>query len=236
MDFYRAHVLVCGGSDCTSSDSEKVRQELENQINKNNLSKQIKVITTGCFGLCAEGPVVVVYPEGVMYTMVRVGDVEEIVKEHFINGRPVKRLMAGARETEDAIKSLDNVGFFKRQVRIALRNCGIINPEDIDEYIAYDGYKALAKALTESTPEQVIDEIKRSGLRGRRRRFSHRFEMGTDDEVQKRQEYVVAMPTKATTARSWTEAYLRATPQHNRGHDHCGLCHRGRPGIHLRQG
>jgi NADP-reducing hydrogenase subunit HndC len=167
MDFYRAHVLVCGGSDCTSSDSEKVRQELENQINKNNLSKQIKVITTGCFGLCAEGPVVVVYPEGVMYTMVRVGDVEEIVKEHFINGRPVKRLMAGARETEDAIKSLDNVGFFKRQVRIALRNCGIINPEDIDEYIAYDGYKALAKALTEMTPEQVIDEIKRSGLRGR---------------------------------------------------------------------
>jgi NADP-reducing hydrogenase subunit HndC len=167
MDFYRAHVLICGGTGCTSSNSQKVKQELEAQLNKNNLDKEVKVVTTGCFGLCAQGPIVVVYPEGVMYTMVRVEDVEEIVNEHLIKGRPVKRLMAGSKEIEDTTKSLENVDFFKRQVRIALRNCGIINPENIDEYIAYDGYKALAKALTEMTPEQVIEEVKKSGLRGR---------------------------------------------------------------------
>jgi NADP-reducing hydrogenase subunit HndC len=167
MDFYRAHVLICGGTGCTSSNSNKIKQELEAQLNKNNLDKEVKVVTTGCFGLCAQGPIVVVYPEGVMYTMVRVEDVEEIVNEHLIKGRPVKRLMAGSKEIEDTTKSLENVDFFKRQVRIALRNCGIINPENIDEYIAYDGYKALAKALTEMTPEQVIEEVKKSGLRGR---------------------------------------------------------------------
>lgn len=167
MDFYRAHVLICGGTGCTSSNSNKIKQELEAQINKNNLEKEIKLVTTGCFGLCAEGPIIVVYPEGVMYTMVREEDVEEIVNEHFIKGRPVKRLMAGDKEAEDTTTSLDSVDFFQRQVRIALRNCGVINPENIDEYIAYDGYRALAKALTEMTPEQVIDEIKKSGLRGR---------------------------------------------------------------------
>ena len=167
MDFYRAHVLICGGTGCTSSNSNKIKQELEAQINKNNLENEIKLVTTGCFGLCAEGPIIVVYPEGVMYTMVREEDVEEIVNEHFIKGRPVKRLMAGDKETEDTTTSLDSVDFFQRQVRIALRNCGVINPENIDEYIAYDGYRALAKALTEMTPEQVIDEIKKSGLRGR---------------------------------------------------------------------
>ncbi|HPZ05819.1 MAG TPA: NADH-quinone oxidoreductase subunit NuoF [Clostridiales bacterium] len=167
MDFYRAHVLICGGTGCTSSNSNKIKQELEAQINKNNLEKEIKLVTTGCFGLCAEGPIIVVYPEGVMYTMVREEDVEEIVNEHFIKGRPVKRLMAGDKETEDTTTSRDSVDFFQRQVRIALRNCGVINPENIDEYIAYDGYRALAKALTEMTPEQVIDEIKKSGLRGR---------------------------------------------------------------------
>ena len=167
MDFYRAHVLICGGTGCTSSNSQKVKQELEAQLNKNNLDKEVKVVTTGCFGLCAEGPIVVVYPEGVMYTMVKVEDVEEIVNEHLIKGRPVKRLMAGDKDADDTTKSLDNVDFFKRQVRVALRNCGVINPENIDEYIAFDGYKALAKALTEMTPEQVIEEIKKSGLRGR---------------------------------------------------------------------
>ena len=167
MDFYRAHVLICGGTGCTSSNSQKVKQELEAQINKNNLDKEVKVVTTGCFGLCAQGPIMVVYPEGVMYTMVKVEDVEEIVNEHLIKGRPVKRLMAGDKEADDTTKSLENVDFFKRQVRIALRNCGIINPENIDEYIAYDGYKALAKALTEMTPDQVIEEVKKSGLRGR---------------------------------------------------------------------
>lgn len=167
MEFYRAHVLVCGGTGCTSSDSVKVKQEFEALLNKNKLDREVKVVTTGCFGLCAHGPIVVVYPEGAMYTMVRVEDVQEIVEEHLIKGRIVKRLLAGDKDAEDTSKSLENVDFFKRQVRIALRNCGIINPESIDEYIAYDGYKALSKVLTEMTPEQVIAEVKKSGLRGR---------------------------------------------------------------------
>jgi NADP-reducing hydrogenase subunit HndC len=167
MVFYRAHVLICGGTGCTSSNSAKVKEEFENQLHKSKLDKEVKVVTTGCFGLCAEGPIVVVYPEGAMYTMVRVEDVKEIVEEHLLKGRIVKRLLAGAKEAEIAGKSLENVDFFKRQVRIALRNCGVINPESIDEYIAFDGYKALEKALTEMTPEQVIAEIKKSGLRGR---------------------------------------------------------------------
>jgi len=167
MEFFRAHVLVCGGTGCTSSNSEKIKQEFEAQIKKNGLDKEVKIVTTGCHGLCAEGPIVVVYPEGAMYTMVRLEDVKEIVEEHLIKGRLVKRLMAGDKDSQDVSKSLENVDFFKRQVRIALRNCGVINPESIDEYIAYDGYKALAKALTEMKPEEVIAEIKKSGLRGR---------------------------------------------------------------------
>lgn len=167
MEFYRAHVLVCGGTGCTSSNSAKIKQEFEVLLNKNKLDKEVKVVTTGCFGLCAHGPIIVVYPEGAMYTMVRVEDVQEIVEEHLMKGRIVKRLLAGDKDAEDTSKSLENVDFFKRQVRIALRNCGIINPENIDEYIAYDGYKALSKVLTEMTPAQVIAEVKKSGLRGR---------------------------------------------------------------------
>jgi NADP-reducing hydrogenase subunit HndC len=167
MDIYRAHVLVCGGTGCTSSNSVKIKQELEAQIKKNNLDKEVKVVTTGCFGLCARGPIVVVYPEGAMYYMVKVEDVKEIVEEHLLKGRIVKRLLAGDEQVDEETESLEKIDFYKRQVRIALRNCGVINPENIDEYIAYDGYKALAKVLTEMTPEQVIAEVKKSGLRGR---------------------------------------------------------------------
>lgn len=167
MDFYRAHVLICGGTGCTSSNSEKIGLEMEAQLKANKLDKEVKIVRTGCFGLCAEGPIVVVYPEGAMYTMVKLEDVKEIVEEHLLKGRIVKRLLAGDKEHTDISKSLDNVDFFKRQMRLALRNCGVINPENIDEYIAYDGYKALSKVLTEMTPEQVIDTMKKSGLRGR---------------------------------------------------------------------
>ena len=167
MEFFRAHVLVCGGTGCTSSKSDVIKKEFEVQLNKNKLDKEVKLVTTGCFGLCAEGPIVVVYPEGAMYTMARPEDVKEIVEEHLLKGRVVKRLLAGDKEADDTIKSLENVDFFKRQLRIALRNCGVINPENIDEYIAYDGYKALSKVLTEMTPEQVIDVVKKSGLKGR---------------------------------------------------------------------
>jgi len=167
MDIYRAHVLVCCGTGCTSSNSEKIIEQFDVHLKNNKLDKEVKVVKTGCFGLCAQGPIVVVYPEGAMYTMVKPEDVKEIVEEHLLKGRIVKRLLAGDKEAEDVTKSLDNVDFFKRQMRVALRNCGVINPEAIEEYIAYDGYKALAKVLTEMTPEQVIDTIKKSGLRGR---------------------------------------------------------------------
>ncbi len=167
MQFYRAHVLVCGGTGCTSSDSPKISAEFEAQLKNYKLDNEVKIVKTGCFGLCAEGPIVVVYPEGAMYTMVRVEDVKEIVEEHLLKGRIVKRLLAGNKEADDVNKSLENVGFFKKQFRIALRNCGRINPENIEEYIAYDGYKALGKVLTEMTPEEVIETIKKSGLRGR---------------------------------------------------------------------
>ena len=167
QNIYRAHVLVCGGTGCTSSNSEKIIVELEAGLKSSKLENEVKVIRTGCFGLCAEGPIVVVYPEGSMYTMVKIEDVKEIVEEHLLKGRIVKRLLAGNKEAEDIAKSLEGVGFFQRQMRIALRNCGVINPEDVNEYIAYDGYKALAKVLTEMTPEQVVDTVKKSGLRGR---------------------------------------------------------------------
>jgi NADP-reducing hydrogenase subunit HndC len=167
MDIYRAHVLVCGGTGCTSSNSAKIKQELEAQIKKNNLDKEVKVVTTGCFGLCARGPIVVVYPEGAMYYMVKEEDVKDIVEEHLLKGRIVKRLLAGDEHVDEKTESLEKIDFYKKQVRVALRNCGVINPENIDEYIAYDGYKALAKVLTEMTPEQVIAEVKKSGLRGR---------------------------------------------------------------------
>jgi NADP-reducing hydrogenase subunit HndC len=167
MQIFRSHVLICGGTGCTSSHSEKVAKEFELQINKNKLENEIKLVKTGCFGLCKEGPIVVVYPEGSMYTMVRVEDVKEIVLEHLLKGRIVKRLLADSNVTDDITKSLEGIDFFKKQLRIALRNCGVINPELIDEYIAYDGYKALSKVLTEMTPEQVIGTIKKSGLRGR---------------------------------------------------------------------
>ena len=167
MDFARAHVLVCGGTGCTSSGSPAIKTEFEEQIKANGLDGEVKVVQTGCFGLCALGPVVIVYPEGSFYSMVKVEDVKEIVEEHLLKGRIVKRLLYDETAKSDDIKSLNEVDFYKKQMRIALRNCGVINPENIDEYIAFDGYQALGKVLTEMTPQEVIDTIKKSGLRGR---------------------------------------------------------------------
>jgi len=169
MEFARGHVLVCGGTGCTSSGSEQIIKEMETQLKANGLEKEIKVVKTGCFGLCALGPIMIVYPEGAFYSRVQVEDVKEIVEEHLLKGRIVKRLLYDEtiQEGTDDIKSLNEVQFYQKQMRIALRNCGVINPENIDEYIAFDGYKALGKVLTEMTPEQVINEIKESGLRGR---------------------------------------------------------------------
>ena len=164
---YRSHVLVCGGTGCTSSHSAEIIAEFEKEIAEKGLADEIKVIRTGCFGLCALGPIVVVYPEGAFYSQIKVEDVSEIVDEHLIKGRIVKHLLYDDTVAGDTVKSLNETQFYKKQKRVALRNCGVIDPENINEYIAMDGYQALAKCLTEYTPYEVIQIVKDSGLRGR---------------------------------------------------------------------
>ena len=164
---YRSHVLVCGGTGCTSSNSQKIIEAMEAEIKAKGLDQEVQVIRTGCFGLCALGPIMIVYPEGCFYSEVKVEDVPEIVEEHLLKGRMVKRLLYKETVTPTEIKGLHDTAFYKKQKRVALANCGVINPEDINEYIAYDGYQALAKCLTELTPDQVIQIVKDSGLRGR---------------------------------------------------------------------
>ncbi len=164
---YRSHVLVCGGTGCTSSGSQQIIEALNREIAANGLSDEVKVVRTGCFGLCALGPIMIVYPEGCFYSRVKEEDIPEIVSEHLLKGRIVTRLLYDETVEQDDIKSLKETDFYKKQVRVALRNCGVINPESIEEYIANDGYQALAKCLTEYTPERVIQEVLDSGLRGR---------------------------------------------------------------------
>jgi len=167
MDLFRAHVLVCGGTGCSSSGSAELIKRFEEQIAKNGLEKEVKVVRTGCFGLCEAGPVVIVYPEGTFYSRIHVEDVDEIVSEHLLKGRIVQHLVYKEKADEEQHSTLENIDFYRPQMRLALRNCGVIDPENIDEYIAFDGYKALAKVLTEMTPQQVIDVMIQSGLRGR---------------------------------------------------------------------
>ena len=165
---FRSHILVCGGTGCTSGNSMKIYDALVDRIQKEGLEKEVHVTKTGCFGLCAYGPIMIVYPEGAFYSQVKVEDVDEIVNEHIIKGRIVTRLLYKETVGEDGtIKALNDTNFYKKQHRVALRNCGVINPEKIEEYIAYDGYEALGKVLTEMTPQDVIDVISKSGLRGR---------------------------------------------------------------------
>ncbi|MEG1427896.1 MAG: NAD(P)H-dependent oxidoreductase subunit E, partial [Oscillospiraceae bacterium] len=165
---FRSNVLVCGGTGCTSSNREKIIEKMQSEIKAKGLEKEVNVVRTGCFGLCSLGPIMIVYPEGSFYSMVTPEDVPEIVEEHLLKGRIVKRLLY--QETivdENTTKSLNETNFYKKQLRIALRNCGVINPEVIDEYIAIDGYAALGKVLTEMTPDELIQEMLDSGLRGR---------------------------------------------------------------------
>ena len=164
---YRSHVLVCGGTGCTSSGSQQIIQTLKEELKKNRLQNEVAVVKTGCHGLCAEGPVMIVYPEAVFYSKVRLEDVGEIVSEHLLKGRIVERLVYHEAQAPEGIKSLNETTFYKKQHRIALRNCGVINPESIDEYIGTGGYEALGKVLTEMTPDEVIQTILDSGLRGR---------------------------------------------------------------------
>ena len=164
---FRSHVLVCGGTGCTSSGSEKIVLKLQEEIEKNGLASEIQVVKTGCHGLCALGPIMIVYPEGTFYSKVSESDVPEIVAEHLLKGRIVSRLVYQETHEDGAIKSLSETAFYKKQHRVALRNCGVINPECIDEYIGTHGYEALGKVLTEMKPEDVIQCILDSGLRGR---------------------------------------------------------------------
>jgi NADH:ubiquinone oxidoreductase subunit F (NADH-binding)/(2Fe-2S) ferredoxin len=167
MERYRMNLLVCTGTGCVSNKSFQVKEALEQELVKQDLEDEIQVVSTGCNGFCAQGPIIVVQPDGIFYQQVTVKDVPHLVQEHFLKGRPVEKLMYTASEQEPPIPKMKDIGFFGKQRLIALSNRGIIDPESIDEYIARDGYKGLAKALTEMTPDEIIAEIKESGLRGR---------------------------------------------------------------------
>ncbi len=168
MAMVRAQIMCCTGTGCSSSKSPEIIAEFEKQLAAHGLADEVQVSPSGCQGLCAKGPIVVVWPEGAYYGHVSVADVEEIVTEHLLKGRIVQRLLlTDADEQKEIVHNFTDTDFYKKQHRIALRNCGIINPEDIDEYIAYDGYAALAKVLTTMTPEDVVNEMLKSGLRGR---------------------------------------------------------------------
>jgi len=163
----KKHVLVCGGTGCTSSGSQKIIDILNDEIKKAGLAEKVEVVKTGCFGLCALGPIMIVYPEGSFYSMIKEKDIPQIVEEHFKNGNPVKSLLYKETVTDEGIKALEETDFYKKQKRVALRNCGVVDPEKIDEYIARDGYQALNKVLTTMSQDEVIQIILDSGLRGR---------------------------------------------------------------------
>ncbi len=167
MAIYRSHVLVCGGTGCTSSKSMQIKDRFQEKINEKGLENEVQIVATGCFGLCEEGPIVIIYPEGSFYAKMTLDRVDEIVEEHLVKGRIVKKYLFEEPSNHESVKSLNELDFYKKQKRIALKNCGAINPENINEYIAKDGYMALGKALTEMTPEDVIKVMKDSGLRGR---------------------------------------------------------------------
>ena len=164
---YRSHVLVCGGTGCTSSGSQQIMVALREELKKQGLDEEVSVVQTGCHGLCALGPIMIVYPDATFYAMVKEEDIPEIVEEHLLKGRPVQRLLYDETVTPSGVKSLGDTDFYKKQHRIALRNCGVINPEVIEEYIGTGGYQALGKVLTEMTPDDVIQVLLDSGLRGR---------------------------------------------------------------------
>ncbi|MFH1118627.1 MAG: NADH-quinone oxidoreductase subunit NuoF [Bacteroidota bacterium] len=167
MAKYKMHILVCGGTGCHASESESLLSQLKAIAADKGLDKEIQVIATGCFGFCEKGPIVKILPDNTFYTEVTPADAGEIIEEHIIKGRKVNRLLYQDPENKKHIADSKHMGFYKKQIRIALRNCGFIDPENIDEYISRDGYEALARCLTEMTPQQVIEEMKKSGLRGR---------------------------------------------------------------------
>ena len=167
MAKYKMHIMVCGGTGCRASSSDTIEQKLKNKLEEKSLENDIQVVTTGCFGFCEKGPILKVLPDNTFYTQVTPDDVEEIIEEHFIKGRQVERLLYHDPQKKETIADSKHMGFYKKQLRIALRNCGFINPENIEEYIARDGYEALGRVLNDMSPKEVIDVVKASGIRGR---------------------------------------------------------------------
>jgi len=187
------HILVCGGTGCRASQAEKLTTELKLEIENHNLENDVRVLSTGCFGFCEKGPIIKVVPDNTFYTEVRPSDAVDIVNEHIIKGRPVQRLLYKNPKNNYSVTSSAGIDFYKKQIRIALRNCGFIDPENIDEYIGRDGYEALGKCLSDWSPSEVIDIIKKSGLRGR---GGGGFPTG--------------LPTRAIPVHLWTVQYWRA--------------------------
>ena len=216
MNHIRSHIMVCTGTGCTSSESPRLITKFEECLKDAGMDQEVRVVKTGCFGLCAMGPIVMVFPEGTCYTQVKQKDVEEIVSEHIVKGRIVKRLLHKEDEKSEAVTSLSDTNFYKNQMRIALRNCGVINPESIDEYIGADGYTALERILTEKTPPlEIIDALKKSGLRGRGgagfstgTKWQFTYDAKSDDGVK----YVACNADEGDPARLWTARCWRATP------------------------
>ncbi len=167
MKHHRTHVLVCAGTGCVSCGSFGIKDALEQEIRKRKLEDEVLVVATGCNGFCEKGPIVMVHPDGIFYQQIKPEDVPVLVEEHFLKGRPVKRLMYVPPEETEPVPKMKDIEFFKHQRLIVLRNRGRIDPEKVEEYIAFDGYEAMAKALAEMTPEEIVAEIDRSGLRGR---------------------------------------------------------------------
>lgn len=167
MTTQRTHIMVCGGTGCVSSESLEIVEKFKAKLSASGYEKEVEVIKTGCFGFCGQGPIVKIHPDNVFYVKVGLSDVDEIVDEHIIKGRTVSRLLYHEPETQKKLPKHDDMRFYKKQYRIALRNCGLINPEDVNEYIAFNGYEALGRALTEYTPDKVLEILKASGLRGR---------------------------------------------------------------------
>jgi (2Fe-2S) ferredoxin len=213
MAKYKMHVLVCGGTGCHASESDTLLENLKTIVADKGLDNEVQVIATGCFGFCEKGPIVKIMPDNTFYTQVCPADAREIVEEHLIKGRKVNRLLYVDPENKEHISDSKHMGFYKKQLRIALRNCGFIDPENIDEYISRDGYEALAKCLTEMTPQQVIEEMKKSGLRGR---GGGGFSTGLKWEITSKSvsdiklSYVMAM--METRAHLWTVQFWKATP------------------------
>ena len=223
MSKYSKHLLVCGGTACKSHESDHISEKLKKELSKQGLEDTVQVIMTGCFGFCDKGPIVKVMPDNTFYTQVRPEDAEEIIEEHIVKGQRVERLL--------------QTDFKKKQLRIALRNCGLINPELIDEYIARDGYGALGEVLSNKTPEEVIAVMKSSGLRGR---GGAGFPAGLKWDFARKneadQKYVVCNADEGDPGAFMDRSILEGDPHSVLGYGHSSLLHRGRYGIYIHQG